>query len=92
MDARQIQVGLRHLLGGARGAHLASGCRGAGVAGEELTAIGWINGDGSPLTGAEAAAATSGTHAALRRLGALPASPDGVAFARAALSTWPGTA
>ncbi len=57
-----------------------------------LTAIGWINGDGSPLTGAEAAAATSGTHAALRRLGALPASPDGVAFARAALSTWPGTA
>jgi hypothetical protein len=57
-----------------------------------LTAIGWTNGDGSPLTGAEAAAATSGTHAALRRLGALPASPDGVAFARAALSTWPGTA
>lgn len=57
-----------------------------------LTAIGWINGDGSPLTGAEAAAATSGTHAVLRRLGALPASPDGVAFARAALSTWPGTA
>jgi hypothetical protein len=57
-----------------------------------LTAIGWISGDGSPLTGAEAAAATSGTHAVLRRLGALPASPDGVAFARAALSTWPGTA
>jgi hypothetical protein len=57
-----------------------------------LTAIGWTNGDGSPLTGAEAAAAASGTHAALRRLGALPASPDGVAFARAALSTWPGTA
>jgi hypothetical protein len=57
-----------------------------------LTAIGWINGDGSPLTGAEAAATTSGTHAVLRRLGALPASPDGVAFARAALSTWPGTA
>ena len=57
-----------------------------------LTAIGWLNGDGSPLTGAAAAAATSGTHATLRRLGALPASPDGVAFARAALSTWPGTA
>ena len=128
MDARQIQVGLRHLLGGARGANLASGfrgadvasrshganaavesreadvagegpvadeaggSRGAGVAGEELTAIGWINGDGSPLTGAEAAATTSGTHAVLRRLGVLPAGPDGVAFARAALSTWPGTA
>ena len=55
-----------------------------------LTAIGWINGDGSPLTGAEAAATTSGTHAVLRRLGVLPAGPDGVAFARAALSTWPG--
>jgi hypothetical protein len=36
MDTRQIQVGLRHLLGGARGAHLASGFRGAGVAGAEL--------------------------------------------------------
>jgi hypothetical protein len=57
-----------------------------------LTAIGWTSGDGSPLTAAEAATATSGTHAALRRLGALPASPDGVAFARAALSTWSGTA
>jgi hypothetical protein len=58
-----------------------------------LTAIGWTNGDGSPLTGAEAAAATSGTHAVLRRLGALPCdSAEGVAFARAALSTWPGTA
>jgi hypothetical protein len=56
-----------------------------------LTAIGWLNGDGSPRTGAEAAAATSGTHAVLRRLGALPAGPDGVAFARAALSTWPAT-
>ena len=32
MDTRQIQVGLRHLLGGARGARLASGFRGAGVA------------------------------------------------------------
>ena len=57
-----------------------------------LTAIGWINGDGSPLTKAEAAATTSGTHAVLLRLGVLPAGPDGVAFARAALSTWPGTA
>jgi hypothetical protein len=57
-----------------------------------LTAIGWVSGDGSPLTGAEAAAATSGTHAVLRRLGAQPTTPEGVAFARAALSTWPGTA
>ncbi|MBV9793085.1 MAG: hypothetical protein JO016_04025 [Actinobacteria bacterium] len=73
-----------------------------------LTAIGWMNPDGSPLTGAEAAAAISGTRAVLRWLGALPARPpgrtgqpgpadlpypppEGVAFARAALSRWPGS-
>jgi hypothetical protein len=64
-----------------------------------LTAIGWVHRDGGPLTGAAAAQATSGTHAVLRRLGALPDdrrpghSPwptrEGVAFARAALRTWP---
>jgi hypothetical protein len=64
-----------------------------------LTAMGWMNSDGSPLTGAEAAAATSGTHAVLRRLGVLPyrpldglspwPPPEGVAFTRAALCTWP---
>jgi hypothetical protein len=63
-----------------------------------LTAMGWMNSDGSPLTGAEAAAATSGTHAVLRRLGVLPCRPldgspwpppEGVAFTRAALCTWP---
>ncbi|HEY2522865.1 MAG TPA: hypothetical protein VGJ19_22330 [Streptosporangiaceae bacterium] len=62
-----------------------------------LTAIGWVRGDGGPLTGHEAAQATSGTHGVLRRLGVLadgrpgqmvwPA-PQGVAFARAALATW----
>jgi hypothetical protein len=64
-----------------------------------LSAIGWMNSDGSPLTGAEAAGATSGTYAVLRRLGVLPAdpqpgqvpwpTPEGVAFAHAALRTWP---
>lgn len=64
-----------------------------------LTAMGWMNDDGSPLTGAEAAAATRGTHAVLRRLGVLPRRPhgghapwpppEGVAFTRAALCTWP---
>jgi hypothetical protein len=64
-----------------------------------LTAIGWGHRDGSPLTGHEAARATSGTHAVLRRVGALPGdrrsgpgpgpTPEGVAFARAALRTWP---
>ena len=64
-----------------------------------LTAMGWTNSDGSPLTGAEAAAATCGTHAVLRRLGVLPRRPldgvssgpppEGVAFSRAALCTWP---
>jgi hypothetical protein len=55
-----------------------------------LTAIGWINGDGSPLTGTEAAAATSGTHAVLRRLGVVPCDgAEGAAFARAAICTWP---
>jgi hypothetical protein len=65
-----------------------------------LTAIGWLNSDGSPLTSAEAAAASYGTYSVLRRVGALPSTPgagqpphpapEGVAFARAALSTWPG--
>jgi len=64
-----------------------------------LSAIGWLNSDGSPLTGAEAARVTSSTHAALRWLGALPGpgqgnpgpwpAPEGVTFARAALRTWP---
>jgi hypothetical protein len=64
-----------------------------------LTAIGWVHRDGSPLTSHEAARASSGTHAVLRRLGALPdgrrpgpgpeSAREGVAFARAALRTWP---
>jgi hypothetical protein len=79
-----------------------------------LTAIGWMNTDGRPLTGGQAARAADSTRAVLGRLGALPdgrgpggpgpggpgpggpgpggspwPTPDGVAFARAALRTWP---
>ena len=73
-----------------------------------LSAIGWMNGDGGPLTGDEVARATAGTQATLGWLGALPfvtlpfgtlpfdeaghapwPTPEGVAFARAALRCWP---
>jgi len=67
-----------------------------------LSAIGWMNSDGSPLSGADAAQVTSCTEAVLRRLGALAGdpgpgyarwpTPEGVAFARAALRTWPPVA
>ena len=62
-----------------------------------LSAIGWMNSDGSPLSGEDAARVTSCTEAVLRRLGALAEdpcpgyapwpTPEGVAFARAALRT-----
>jgi hypothetical protein len=64
-----------------------------------LSAIGWMNSDGSPLSGEDAARVTSCTEAVLHRLGALAEdpypgyapwpTPEGVAFARAALRTWP---
>ena len=68
-----------------------------------LDAIGWVGGDGGPLTDLMVARATLGTKSVLRRLGALAAEPsddggfvrrenptaDGVGFARAALRTWP---
>ncbi len=62
-----------------------------------LSAMGWLNTDGSPLTRAEASQATAGTYAALRWLGVLPddpcpvprPTPEGVTFARAALRAWP---
>jgi hypothetical protein len=65
-----------------------------------LSAIGWMNSDGSPLSGEDAARVTSCTEAVLRRLGALAEdpcpgyapwpTPEGVSFTRAALRTWPG--
>jgi Plasmid pRiA4b ORF-3-like protein len=64
-----------------------------------LGAIGWISSDGTGLTGSAAAHAAWDTRAVLRRLGALsydqrglgPGKPtqEGVAFARAALRSWP---
>jgi len=64
-----------------------------------LDAIGWISGDGTPLTGSMAAYAAWDTKTVLRRLGGFtddgraygPERPtaDGVTFARAALRTWP---
>ena len=64
-----------------------------------LDAIGWVSGDGTPLTGSMAAYAAWDTKTVLRRVGGFadegraygPERPtaDGVVFARAALRTWP---
>jgi hypothetical protein len=63
-----------------------------------LHAIGWMRGDGNPLTGSDAGGAVQDTRALLRRLEALTGdsfgrderpTPDGVTFARAALRVWP---
>jgi len=64
-----------------------------------LSAIGWVNGDGTELTELTAGHASWDTKTVLRRLGALtddghlrPAAKrtaEGVTFARAALRTWP---
>jgi hypothetical protein len=63
-----------------------------------LNAIGWMRSNGGRLTGSNGAQAAWDTSAVLRRLAALTGSsykggerptPDGIAFARAALGTWP---
>lgn len=63
-----------------------------------LNAIGWTRDDGVPLTGYDAGLAAWDTRSFLRRLDALTSgrrraderpTPHGVAFARAALRTWP---
>jgi hypothetical protein len=63
-----------------------------------LRAIGWMRGDGNPLTARDAGGAVRDTRALLRRLDALTGdtfrrderpTPDGVTFARAALRGWP---
>jgi hypothetical protein len=61
--------------------------------------IGWMSADGSPLTRSMASHAAWKTAAVLRRLGAFTdehdshrrerPTPDGVTFARAALTSWP---
>jgi hypothetical protein len=63
-----------------------------------LGAIGWMSGDGTPLTGLMASHAAWNTASVLRRLGAFSTAdgfdrreqptPDGVTFARAALTKW----
>jgi hypothetical protein len=65
-----------------------------GFVAEMLHAIGWRDGDGSPITGGMAGSAAWDTRTVLHRLGGLVdwpgrPTPDGVAFARAALRTWP---
>ncbi len=64
-----------------------------------LSAIGWISSDGTQLTRSAAAGAAWDTRTVLRRLGGFifdkhgfgpgKPTPDGIAFARAALRTWP---
>ena len=64
-----------------------------------LGAIGWTSGDGTQLSGSAAGAAAWDTSTVLRRIGGLSSgqrgfgpetpTPDGIAFARAALQTWP---
>jgi hypothetical protein len=63
-----------------------------------LHAIGWMRGDGSPITGSDAGHAAWATRSMLRRLDALTGdsyrrderpTPHGITFARAALRTWP---
>jgi hypothetical protein len=125
-----VQPGLIMLVCVAAGATVTLNATIAGM----LTAIGWMNTDGGPLTGGQAAQAADSTRAVLGRLGALPGgpgagglgagglgaggpgpggpgaggpgpgglgaggpgpggspwpTPEGVAFARAALRTWP---
>lgn len=94
-DACQVQAGLILLV--ATAAQI-TGDLNATVA-DLLGAIGWMSGDGTPLTGSMASHAAWNTIAVLRRVGAFTdergldrreqPTPDGVAFARAALTRWP---
>lgn len=67
---------------------------------ESLDALGWMTADYEPLTADYAARAWRDTRTVLRYLGGLTgryvlderATPDGVTFARAALTTWPTSA
>lgn len=70
------------------------------IVAELLDALGWIGGDGSPITAQSAAAAVSDVKDTLRRLGLLRRAGSGpdrweqptrsaVDFARAALMAWP---
>jgi hypothetical protein len=70
------------------------------IVAELLDALGWMGGDGSPITAQSAATATFDVKDTLRRLGLLRRAGSGldrweqptrnaVDFARAALAAWP---
>jgi hypothetical protein len=93
-DAVGSDAGLAMLLAVAAGT---PGDLGAAVA-PTLRAIGWANGDGSPIAPSAALRAAWDTWTVLRRLGALTPgasrfdeqpTPAGTVFARAALRAWP---
>jgi hypothetical protein len=76
--------------------------RGEGTVADFLGAMGWAESDGMPLTGDMANFAAWDTWTVLRRLGAYgdedplnlraaQPTPNGLAFARAALRTWPSS-
>lgn len=93
-DASQTQAGLLVLLATAA---KSTGELNAIVA-DLLGTIGWMNSDGTQLTGSMASHATWHTTALLRRMGAVTndgdrgrrerPTPEGVTFARAALTSW----
>ncbi len=93
-DPCETQAGLILLIAVAAGV---TGDLNATIA-RTLHAIGWMSGDGSPMTGGVAGRAAWDTRVALRRLDALTgepyrrderSTPGGVTFARAALRAWP---
>jgi hypothetical protein len=96
-DRCETQAGLIWLLA------VAAGRDGdqADIVARMLASIGWTLGDGAMLSAADAARAAWDTRDVLRRLGGVAddplrygaetPNPDGLAFARAAVSTWPDT-
>jgi hypothetical protein len=96
-DRCEYQAGLLLLIGVAAGS---TGDLDASVA-QTLNDIGWMHTDGTPLTRHDAARAARDTRTVLHRMGVLAersyrgderSTPDGIAFARAALRTWPTVA
>jgi hypothetical protein len=88
-DRHEVQAGLLLLIAVVAGLDDPNG-----FVAEMLHAIGWRDGDGSPITGGMAASAVWDTRTVLHRLGGLGdrpgrPTPDGAMFARAALRTWP---
>lgn len=94
-DACQTQAGLILLV--ATAAQITGDLN--AIVADLLGAIGWMSGDGTPVTGSMASHAAWNTAAVLRRVGGFTderdfhrrerPTPNGVAFARAALTRWP---